>query len=187
MKNKKNKKKEVILLIILILLLIIIDYPFIDRLLQNTFENYEEGIINRVIDGDTVEVNGSKVRLLGINSPESGEKYYLEAKEFLENLALNQTVRMEKSKEDKDRYGRKLRYILIGGTNVNLKLVEEGYANYYFPSGKDRHYEDFKEAFDRIFKEKSNDLIFTGSLYLISELRNLITRGDEEVARRFKM
>lgn len=49
------------------------------------------------------------------------------------------------------------------------------------------YYEDFKEAFDRIFKEESNDLIFTGSLYLISELRNLITRGDEEVARRFKM
>ena len=49
------------------------------------------------------------------------------------------------------------------------------------------YYEDFKEAFDKILKEECKDLIFTGSLYLISELRNLITRGDEEIARRFKM
>src|SRR3989344_4886614 len=70
-------------------------------------------------------LNKSHVRLLGINSPEKGELYYDEAEKFLEGLILNKTIKLEKGREDKDKYGRLLRYIFINDKNINLKIVEE--------------------------------------------------------------
>ena len=41
-------------------------------------------LVKRAIDGDTIELEDStRVRLLGINSPEEGECYYKESKNFL--------------------------------------------------------------------------------------------------------
>lgn len=92
----------------------------------------EEGLVTKVIDGDTLELNSSeKVRLLGVNAPEKGEPYYAEAKKRLEQLVLNKTVLMERDDEDRDRYGRMLRYVYIGDEMVNLVLLEEGYATLY--------------------------------------------------------
>ncbi|MCK5624921.1 thermonuclease family protein [Candidatus Pacearchaeota archaeon] len=145
-----NKKTKHILALSLFLLGIFLAiYPFLDLKLQGYLINHETAFIDRVIDGDTVESNDTSIRLLGINTPERGEKYYLEAKEFLEELVLNKTVRLEFGKEREDRYGRTLAYIYIGNENINLKLVEEGYANFYFPSGKDIHYNEFMEAWEK--------------------------------------
>ena len=41
------------------------------------------------------------------NSPERGEPYYAEAKEFLNERILNKTVRLEFGKDKYDRYNRK--------------------------------------------------------------------------------
>ena len=101
-------------------------------------------------------LNKSHVRLLGINSPEKGELYYDEAEKFLEGLILNKTIKLEKGREDKDKYGRLLRYIFINDKNINLKIVEEGLANFYFPSGKDVYYESFKEAWENCLKGNKN-------------------------------
>ena len=73
----KNKRREIFLLILLIGILITMNYNFFDSLLNKR----ETAVVERVIDGDTFVVNGTSVRLLGMNSPERGEKYYLEAKE----------------------------------------------------------------------------------------------------------
>lgn len=141
-----KKYKYRLLIFFLILILFAIDYPLLDKALTNLLVDYEIGIVERVIDGDTVVVNGSNVRLLGINTPEKGGQYYSEAKSYLENQTLHKLVKMERGKDDKDLYGRKLRYISIGGKNVNREIIENGYANFYFPSGKDKHYNDYKEA-----------------------------------------
>ena len=114
------------------------------------------GVVERVIDGDTVEVSGNSVRLLGINSPEKGELYSSEAQEFLEMMVLNKTVKMERSGDDLDLYGRKLRYLIIGETNINLELVKEGLANFYFPSGKSKYYNEFKETWEGCVEENTN-------------------------------
>jgi len=142
----KSKAKLKLLLMFLIIILLGINYPLLDRVLNNFIENYEFGIVERVIDGDTLVVNETTVRLLGINCPEKGEKYYEEAKEYLENLTLHKFVKLKRTKEDLDIYKRKLRYVLIGSTNINLEIVKAGYANFYFPSGKDIFYKEFKEA-----------------------------------------
>ena len=90
-----------------------------------------------------ISENKTSVRLLGINTPEKGEIYYGEAKEFLEYQVLNKTIRLENGKDKTDLYGRKLSYIFLGTKNINLELVKEGLANFYFPSGKDINYNDF--------------------------------------------
>ena len=90
------------------------NYSWIDSYLINEFSAKDTAIVLRIIDGDTIEIeNKTSVRLLGINTPEKGEKYYLEAKGFLEDLILNKTIELEAGREDKDKYQRALRYVLL--------------------------------------------------------------------------
>jgi len=141
-----NKNNQVAFLVVLIIILIVINYPFLDDVLTRFLDDSEYGVVERVIDGDTVEINGSSVRLLGINCPERGEKYYSEATSFLEEMVLNKTVRLEFGRDKIDRYGRKLSYLFIGRKNINLEIVEEGFANPYFPANKDKYYERYANA-----------------------------------------
>ena len=69
---------------------------------------------------------------------------------------LNKTVKLEYGKDKKDRYNRTLAYIFLNDENINLKQVEQGFANYYFPSGKDVYYNNFKEAWENCIKENKN-------------------------------
>ena len=175
-----KKKNQIILLVFLILLLLTINYPFLDRAVESFLSDSNIAKVDRVIDGDTVEINGSSVRLLGMNTPERGELYYSEAKEFLEELVLNKTVRLESGKEKYDRYDRILAYIFLNGKNINLRLVEEDFANFYFPSGKDSHYDEFIEAWD-ICIENNKNLCERSSNVCVEciELKNLNVKGQE--------
>ena len=129
-----SKKILVVVFGILIIgnFIFVIDYlkpNFIGEVISEDNGDFE-GIqfVSRIIDGDTVVVNGESVRLLGIDADERGYDCYKEAKERLEELILNKEVRLEKDRRDKDRYDRYLRYIFIEEENINLKLVEEGLA-----------------------------------------------------------
>ncbi len=147
--NKKRiKTKQKIFLFFLFLLLIAVDYPFINNALKDFVDDYEIGLVEKITDGDTIVVNGSNVRLLGINTPERGERYYEEAKSFLESEILNKIVKLERTQEDKDRYGRKLRYVILENKNINEKIVRHSLANIYFPSGKDKNYNNMVRAWE---------------------------------------
>ena len=150
-------------LTLLIFLLIVINYSWLDKKLEGWIISEDYVAITRVVDGDTVVAGNETIRLLGINTPERGETYYSEAKSFLESLVLNETVRLEYGKDRKDLYGRTLAYIYLGSLNVNSEIVKEGYANYYFPSGKDWNYEIFVDSWNECLNkgsflcEKSSD------------------------------
>lgn len=150
-----TKRKDILLLAVLIIVLLAVNYSFLDNALQNFLIDYKVVQVERVIDGDTIVANES-IRLLGINSPERGELYYNEAKEYLENLILNKTIRLEFGKEKTDRYNRILAYIHYKNKNINLGLVQNGYANIYFPSGKDRYYNKFKDAWEDCINDNVN-------------------------------
>lgn len=140
-----RKENQIYILILLFILLFTLNYNLIDGFLVKEFGNFESGLkVQRVIDGDTLVLeNNVTVRLFGINTPERNEKYYSDAKEFLEELVLNQTIFLESF--GKDRYYRELGIIFLGRENINLKIVEEGFANVYILDKK-KYEEELREA-----------------------------------------
>ena len=99
---------------------------------------YAASNVSKVVDGDTITMsNGEKVRLLQIDTPElaSKECYADQARIALVKLLSQSgkvTLTTDPNLDKVDRYGRSLRYVFIGKTNVNLKLVEIGAAAPYF-------------------------------------------------------
>lgn len=113
-------------------------------------------VVSRVMDGDTVELDtGEKVRLIGINTPESTKKhepYGEEAKKYTKKMLEGKSVYLENDISETDRYGRLLKYVWLIEDPEELKgyvedqeqfirehmfnaiLVAEGYAEpYTFP------------------------------------------------------
>lgn len=104
--------------------------------------------IASIIDGDTIKLaDGSAVRLLQIDTPEldGNECYAVEAQKALANL-LNRrgVIRLTTDpKLDKvDAYGRALRYLFKGRTNLNLEMVRIGAAAPYFYRNELGRYSD---------------------------------------------
>ncbi len=86
-------------------------------------------LVVHVVDGDTVDLaNGERVRLVGMDTPERGECGYEESSARLSQLVLGRRVRLVESDEDRDGYGRLLRYLDVDGVDAGLTLVREGHA-----------------------------------------------------------
>jgi micrococcal nuclease len=99
---------------------------------------WAKATVKRVVDGDTFETKqGDKVRLIGVNTPETVkpnspvEVYGKEASDYTKKMLTGKAVYMFRDAGDKDNYGRLLRYVFIAGDTVmyNETLVAEGYAN----------------------------------------------------------
>ena len=151
-----RKRKEVSILVFLIFLLVALNYQFLDEKAESFLNSgkTQEVHVERVIDGDTIVYENGSIRLLGINTPERGEFLYAEAKSFLESLVLNQTVLLEFTKDKYDKYNRTLAYVFFEKENVNAKLVENGFANYYFYDGNDIYSNDLIEAWNICIENK---------------------------------
>ena len=106
--------------------------------------------VERVIDGDTIHVRvegkSYTVRLIGVDTPETKHptkavQYFgREASAFTKAALEGKTVLLQKDRtgDTVDRYGRRLRYVLLDGDNFNARLIREGYAHAYrrFPFSK---------------------------------------------------
>lgn len=117
------------------------------------------GTVVRVVDGDTivVKVNGSdeKVRLIGINTPESVdprktvECFGKEASNYTASLLPTGTsVQLVGDVEARDKYDRTLSYVYRSSDNlfVNRALVADGYAKVYTFPPNVAHVDDFRAA-----------------------------------------
>ena len=116
--------------------------------------------VMRVIDGDTVKVEGSdgsmmNVRLIGIDTPETVHPskpvqcFGREASNRLKELIDGKTVYLESddSQGNTDKYDRLLRYInLKDGSNVNKKMIAGGYAFEYTYNTPYKYQTEFKQA-----------------------------------------
>jgi micrococcal nuclease len=92
------------------------------------------GEVVGVHDGDTLEVmhegRAVKIRLYGIDTPESGQAFGTVARQFTAGLVHRQQVRVVV--EDTDRYGRLVAEVqLPDGRNLNAELVRAGLAWWY--------------------------------------------------------
>lgn len=102
------------------------------RKIENNLDSDIISKVTKVIDGDTIEIEtGERVRLVCINTPETNEPYYAEAKNFLTDYILNKEVKLVKDVSETDKYGRLLRYIYLEDEFINGVLVEQGYARVY--------------------------------------------------------
>jgi micrococcal nuclease len=83
-----------------------------------------------VVDGDTIDVEGvGRVRFVGVNTPERGEPGYSEAKQYIKDRCLYQTVSLDVDDEKQhDKYGRTLAVVYEGDLNLNQQLLKNGYA-----------------------------------------------------------
>jgi len=104
-------------------------------------------LATKIIDGDTFLIEGGySVRILGIDADERGYPCYEAAKNKLEELILNQEVKLEKGTEDKDRWCRYLRYIFLNDKNISLELVKEGLAVARFSPEDVKYREEVTQA-----------------------------------------
>ena len=110
--------------------------------------------VSRVSDGDTLRTTaGAKVRLVQIDAPElHGDCYGRAALAALRKLAppgTRITLERDPALDASDRYGRQLRYVFVGGKNVNVALVRQGAASPYFYRGdRGRYAPELLDAVD---------------------------------------
>ena len=92
----------------------------------------------KVVDGDTIHLNGEKIRFTGIDTPElkqicikQGIKDYcgLTAKKILIDKIANKTV--ECISQGKDQYKRTLAECFVNNESLSSYLVRSGYAFAY--------------------------------------------------------
>ncbi len=76
-----------------------------------------------------------KIRLEGIDCPESKQDFGNKAKLAVSELCFDKEVVIIKSGED--RYGRTLGYVIVGKINVTKELLKQGLAWHYKKYNKD--------------------------------------------------
>lgn len=118
--------------LILVVVILVLTLRLVEDIGQEKLPG-ERFLIIRVLDGDTVElVGGDKVRLLSIDTPEKGERFYTEATELLERASLGKTARLEYSTTRRDRYGRLLAFVYIDDTLfANRMIIDSGLGYLY--------------------------------------------------------
>ncbi len=116
--------------------------PFSEQVWAGTFSQIGTSrwvTVSKIYDGDTFKTQaGEKVRLLGINTPETarddkpGEPLADRATAELKRLIEGKTVRLAFDTEQKDRYGRLLAHIYLrDGTWINREMIKRGFAYSY--------------------------------------------------------
>ena len=103
-----------------------------------------EARVLSVSDGDTITIepvqggDRAKVRLHGIDCPETSQPYGQTAKAFVNEVVLFKTVNVQPTPQGKDRYGRIVALVDIHGVGVLQELLlEAGLAWVYTKYCKD--------------------------------------------------
>jgi len=161
--NISNRTKTISLVLICVIILTILLSIAINLISKS--EEQEQTILSdnlvvKIIDGDTFQIaSGETIRLICVDTPETGTEGADDAANFLFSLIYNQEVRLESDIDDKDAYGRLLRYVYVrntvsdhpkNSTNnqesffdvsfngeeifVNKEIVQQGYGT-LFPYG----------------------------------------------------
>jgi endonuclease YncB( thermonuclease family) len=122
-----NKKTIITLLLVVLGCLFLLGFP-----LASPQDSKGPFRVKRVVDGDTIVLDdGRHVRYVGINTPESGEPFWGEAKDYNARKVGGKVVTLEFGQVREDKYGRTLAYILVGDDMVNAYLLKEGWAHLF--------------------------------------------------------
>ena len=103
-----------------------------------------------VADGDSITVLAPgnrqvKIRLHGIDCPESGQAFGRKAKQFTSSQCFGTTIRYRQV--DIDRYGRTVATVYLeDGTELNLAILKAGFAWHYRRYSDRQDYADAEEG-----------------------------------------
>ena len=123
--------------------MILIRRALLTLLLLTALPAWGETLTGRVVaiaDGDTLTllIAGSqqvKIRLHGIDAPESRQPWGARARQALSEMAFRREVRVEV--RDTDRYGRTVGRIYAGPVDINAEIVRGGMAWVYTRYNRD--------------------------------------------------
>lgn len=155
MNKKTTKLKSINLISIIFFILAAVFYLLHEKypvLRQHNSDTFVPVVA--VHDGDTVSIimnkKQEKVRLIGIDAPELGQKPWgEEAKKYLETLlgSSGWKGKLEFDVEKRDQYGRILAYLrTTDGELINLLMVKSGYAMLYTFPPNVKHVNELKAA-----------------------------------------
>lgn len=121
--KKGNFLTSVAVPVPLLLWLISLFASFFNLFIPYTLQNY--AYVNKIIDGDTLEVNyGERVRLAGVQTPERGEARYKEATEDLTEMVWPNYIKIVRFPVKT--YGRTVAVLYnVYGQQVNAKMREQ--------------------------------------------------------------
>lgn len=101
----------------------------------------KRGTVQRIVDGDTIEVRlvsgrRERIRLIGIDTPELSPPgcFGAEARAAAHRLAYRKRVRIvgDRTQATRDRYGRLLAYVVLpSGTDLGRQLIAGGFGRVY--------------------------------------------------------
>ena len=129
-------------------------------MLASSFSHTQVHVL-RVIDGDTLLVRmqdgkEERVRFIGINAPESVDPkrpvqcYGSEANRRMHELLDGKDIELvPEEKDDRDVFGRLLRYVSLGSIDIGAEMIQEGYAESYcfkYPHPRCSGYEALERA-----------------------------------------
>lgn len=102
--------------------------------------DYKIVMVNKVVDGDTVDVmidvgfrmtTVQRIRLLGVNTPERGEEGYIAAGELVKGWCDDRAGRLRIRTEKSDSFGRWLGDVYEpDGGNLSSALLAAGFLSY---------------------------------------------------------
>lgn len=115
------------------------------------------GKVIKIADGDTVTILDKdkakhKIRLAGIDAPESKQPYGKSAKKYLSKMVGKKEICVEWYKHDK--YKRKVGNLFVDDLDVNFEMVKAGYAWHYKKFQKEQSEEDQKRYAEEETKAK---------------------------------
>jgi len=123
-----------------------------------TPEPAEMWTVTHIHDGDSFEAERDgvveEVRVIGIDTPEQGECGADMAREAAETTLLGNPVELiPGTEDDRDSYGRLLRYVQIGQDDYGLEMITYGFAiaRYDSRTGQPHDREDEYRAADEEF------------------------------------
>ena len=115
------------------------------------------GKVVSIADGDTITVLQNnqqfKIRLYGIDCPESGQPFGSKAKQLTSDLAFGKVA--EVIVHEVDKYGRSVGIVRVDGVNVNEELIRNGYAWRYTQYCKESFCSRWKTLEDQASKQKA--------------------------------
>ena len=91
------------------------------------------GPVARVVDGDTLDVSGERIRLVLVNAPERATRFGPAATEYLHELCpVGSTALVDQDDlQQTDNYGRMLAVVWCGEVRVNEAIIRAGHARLY--------------------------------------------------------